>query len=112
MRYYAQRPQVQERMTVQILVALQEALDTEDVVVIVEGKHLCVSARGIQDDASSTTTSASWRDFLKVRKRKRVFTMYQGLIQKSPPIIVCKMWELIKNDGLCLDSHSRITAKG
>ena len=75
-RYYAQRPQVQERMTVQILATLQEALDTEDVAVIVEGKHLCVSARGIQDDASSTTTSAFGGIFLESTEKKNEFLQY------------------------------------
>ena len=54
--HYARRPQVQERMTRQILQALKEALDTEDVIVLVEAKHLCVSARGIEDENSSTVT--------------------------------------------------------
>lgn len=54
--YYARRPQVQERMTKQILLALQEALDTQDVIVVVDAKHLCVSHRGIQHDESTTLT--------------------------------------------------------
>lgn len=54
--HYGRRPQVQERMTRQILEDLKAALDTEDVVVIIEAKHHCVSSRGIQDDHSSTVT--------------------------------------------------------
>lgn len=54
--YYARRPQVQERMTRQILEALKEALDTEDVIVVVDAKHMCVHARGIQDTESTTLT--------------------------------------------------------
>lgn len=54
--YYAHRPQVQERMTMQIVRDLQEALGTESVMVLVYAKHLCVSSRGINDKASSTTT--------------------------------------------------------
>lgn len=54
--HYARRPQVQERMTRQILEALKEALDTEDIIVLIEAKHLCVSARGIEDESSSTVT--------------------------------------------------------
>jgi len=54
--YYARRPQVQERMTRQILEALKEALDTEDVMVMVDAKHMCVHARGIQDTESTTVT--------------------------------------------------------
>lgn len=54
--HYARRPQVQERMTRQILEDLKAALDTDDVIIIVEAKHHCVSSRGIQDDHSSTVT--------------------------------------------------------
>ncbi|MBN2174106.1 MAG: GTP cyclohydrolase I FolE [Bacteroidales bacterium] len=55
--YYAKRPQVQERMTVQIADELKRVLNTEDVAVIVEAKHMCVSVRGIQDESSTTVTS-------------------------------------------------------
>ncbi|QTY27556.1 GTP cyclohydrolase I FolE [Flavobacterium sp. CS20] len=55
--YYAKRPQVQERMTMQIVKDLQEALDTEDVACIVDAKHLCVNSRGIRDIESETVTS-------------------------------------------------------
>ena len=54
--YYARRPQVQERLVLQILNDLQEALGTEDVIVSVTAKHLCVSSRGIKDQSSFTTT--------------------------------------------------------
>lgn len=56
-RYYAKRPQVQERLTVQIAKELCEALETEDVAVLLEASHLCVSSRGINDTSASTTTS-------------------------------------------------------
>lgn len=56
-QYYAKRPQVQERLTNQIAKELEEALDTKDVAVIIDAKHLCVSSRGVQDDTSSTITS-------------------------------------------------------
>lgn len=56
-QYYAKRPQVQERLTTQIGNELKEILDTENVAVIIEAKHLCVSSRGIQDDTSSTVTA-------------------------------------------------------
>ena len=55
--YYAKRPQVQERMTMQIVQELQEALGTDDVACIIDAKHLCVNSRGIKDTASSTVTS-------------------------------------------------------
>ena len=56
-QYYAKRPQVQERLTNQIARDLVEILGTEDVAIIIDAKHLCVSSRGIQDDTSSTVTS-------------------------------------------------------
>lgn len=56
-QYYAKRPQVQERLTNQIGTELQSILETEDVAVIIDAKHLCVSSRGIKDDTSATVTS-------------------------------------------------------
>ncbi|TMM29103.1 GTP cyclohydrolase I FolE [Polaribacter aestuariivivens] len=56
-QYYAKRPQVQERLTNQIAEELKAILNTEDVAVIIDAKHLCVSSRGIKDDTSSTVTS-------------------------------------------------------
>ncbi|WP_166387151.1 MULTISPECIES: GTP cyclohydrolase I FolE [unclassified Polaribacter] len=73
--YYARRPQVQERLVLQILHDLQEVLDTKDVIVSVTAKHLCVSSRGIKDQSSYTTTleyggcfskTAIRNEFLKV----------------------------------------------
>jgi len=54
--YYAHRPQVQERLSLQILKDLQNVLETEDVIVMICAKHLCVSSRGIKDKNSFTTT--------------------------------------------------------
>jgi len=56
-QYYAKRPQVQERLTNQIAEELKAILETEDVAVIIDAKHLCVSSRGIKDDTSATVTS-------------------------------------------------------
>ncbi|MEP2238200.1 MAG: GTP cyclohydrolase I FolE [Maribacter sp.] len=56
-QYYAKRPQVQERLTNQIAAELSNILDTKDVAVIIDAKHLCVSSRGIKDDTSATVTS-------------------------------------------------------
>ncbi|TWO31690.1 GTP cyclohydrolase I FolE [Seonamhaeicola sediminis] len=56
-QYYAKRPQVQERLTNQIANELKSILDTEDVAVIIDAKHLCVSSRGIKDDTSATVTA-------------------------------------------------------
>lgn len=55
-QYYSKRPQVQERLTVQIANELKEVLQTEDVAVLIDARHLCVSMRGIQDVNSSTVT--------------------------------------------------------
>jgi len=55
--HFAKRPQVQERLTIQIVQALQEALGTEDVACVIDAKHLCVNSRGIKDIESSTVTS-------------------------------------------------------
>ncbi len=56
--YYAKRPQVQERLTMQIANELKNILQTEDVAVVLDAKHLCVSMRGVKDEASSTVTAA------------------------------------------------------
>ena len=56
-QYYAKRPQVQERLTNQIAEDLKNALQTDNVAVIIDAKHLCVSSRGIKDDTSATVTS-------------------------------------------------------
>ena len=54
--YYAKRPQVQERATIQIFNELKAALSTEDIIVVIDAEHLCVSTRGIKDRTSSTIT--------------------------------------------------------
>ena len=56
-QYFAKRPQVQERLTNQIAEELKNILNTEDIAVIIDAKHLCVSSRGIKDDTSTTVTS-------------------------------------------------------
>ncbi len=56
-QYCSRRPQVQERLTVQIATELQDALDTKDIAVVIDAAHLCVSSRGIRDTQSSTLTS-------------------------------------------------------
>jgi len=54
--YYSRRPQVQERLIMQIFNELKTVLDTDNVLVVMEAKHLCVSSRGIQDESSYTST--------------------------------------------------------
>ena len=56
-QHFAKRPQVQERLTVQIAEALRKALETDDVAVVIDATHLCVSSRGVKDVNSSTVTS-------------------------------------------------------
>jgi len=56
-QYYAQRPQVQERLTNQIAEELKQLLETEDIAVVIDAKHLCVASRGIKDDTSQTVTT-------------------------------------------------------
>jgi GTP cyclohydrolase I len=56
-QYYAKRPQVQERFTMQVARELQRVLGTEDVAVIIDAKHMCVSSRGVQDSNAATVTS-------------------------------------------------------
>jgi GTP cyclohydrolase IA len=55
--YYSRRPQVQERLTVQIANELKEALQTEDIAVVIDARHMCVQSRGVRDSGSSTITS-------------------------------------------------------
>lgn len=69
-RYYAARPQVQERMTVQIANELKQVLQTEDVAVLIEADHLCVASRGIQDITSKTVTSDYSGKFLDQKTRE------------------------------------------
>ncbi|GIU51461.1 GTP cyclohydrolase I FolE [Shewanella sp. KT0246] len=57
-RFFAQRPQVQERLTQQVLVALQTLLETDDVAISINATHYCVKSRGVTDTQSHTTTSA------------------------------------------------------
>ncbi|NEV94948.1 GTP cyclohydrolase I FolE [Psychroflexus sp. YR1-1] len=70
--YYASRPQVQERLTMQIVKELQLALDTQDVACIIDAKHLCVNSRGINDIESSTVTSEFGGKFKDENVRKEL----------------------------------------
>ena len=64
-QYYSKRPQVQERLTVQIANEIKQALGTEDVAVVIDAYHHCVSARGVNDVNSSTITSEYCGKFLE-----------------------------------------------
>lgn len=72
-QYYAKRPQVQERLTMQIAADLKEMLQTEDVAVLIDADHLCVSSRGIQDVNSSTVTSSYNGRFINSETRNEFF---------------------------------------
>lgn len=71
--FFAQRPQVQERLTEQILLAFQTILETEDVAVYVKATHFCVKCRGIKDTNSYTVTSAFGGVFLNDRETRKEF---------------------------------------
>ncbi|WP_284652909.1 GTP cyclohydrolase I FolE [Flavobacterium terrisoli] len=73
--YFAKRPQVQERLTMQIVQELQKVLNTEDVACVIDAKHLCVNSRGIRDIESSTVTSEFGGKF-KDELTKREFLDY------------------------------------
>jgi GTP cyclohydrolase I len=79
--YYAKRPQVQERLTMQIVQELQRALCTQDVACVIDAKHLCVNSRGIKDIESSTVTSEFGGKF-KDPQIKREFLDYIQLETK------------------------------
>ena len=76
--YYAKRPQVQERLTLQIVQELQQVLGTKDVACVIDAKHLCVNSRGISDTASSTVTS-EFGGVFKSEEKKREFLDYLKL---------------------------------
>lgn len=73
--YFAKRPQVQERLTIQIVRELQKVLNTEDVACVIDAKHLCVNSRGIRDIESSTVTSEFGGKF-KEKETRREFLDY------------------------------------
>ncbi len=75
--YYARRPQVQERLTKQIAEEIKRALNTEDVAVLIDAKHFCVAARGIQDTDSSTVTSEFSGRFMENTLRKEFLQYLQ-----------------------------------
>jgi GTP cyclohydrolase I len=73
-QYFARRPQVQERLTVQIAEELKGILETDDVAVMIDARHMCVSLRGVQDDASSTVTTSFHGAFLNDNVRSEFLT--------------------------------------
>jgi GTP cyclohydrolase I len=77
-QYFAKRPQVQERLTMQIAQELCQILGTDDVAIVIDAQHLCVSSRGIQDVNSSTVTAYYGGVFHKEAK-KNEFLQYLKL---------------------------------
>jgi len=73
--YFAKRPQVQERLTMQVVQSMQEALGTDDVACVIDAKHLCVNSRGIKDIESSTVTAEFGGKF-KNKETKQEFLDY------------------------------------
>ncbi len=76
--YFAKRPQVQERLNIQIVKELQQVLGTEDVACVIDAKHLCVNSRGIRDIESSTVT-AEYGGKFKEEATRREFLEYINL---------------------------------
>lgn len=76
-KYYARRPQVQERLTLQIANEFRGLLQTEDVAVVIDAHHMCVSSRGIEDTQSSTVTSKYFGRFQEPQTRQE-FLRYLG----------------------------------
>ncbi len=77
-QYFAKRPQVQERLTVQIARDLQDVLQTEDIAVVIDAKHMCVASRGVNDITSSTVT-AFYSGKFKEETTKTEFLKYLQL---------------------------------
>jgi len=73
--FFAQRPQIQERLTEQVLLALQTLLETDDVAVSITATHFCVRARGVMDSNSQTTTTALGGVFKHSPETRREFLM-------------------------------------
>lgn len=77
-QYYSKRPQVQERLTMQIANELQSVLHTEDIAVLIDAKHLCVSSRGVQDINSATVSSFYGGKFAEAATKEE-FLKYIGM---------------------------------
>ena len=75
---FARRPQVQERLTVQVANHLKKVLETEDVAVVMEAKHLCVASRGIKDDTSTTVTCSFHGQFKDSATKSEFFNYVEN----------------------------------
>ena len=74
--YFSKRPQVQERLTMQVVKALQKALGTDDVACVIDAKHLCVNSRGIRDVDCSTVTAEFGGKFKDKNVKREFFRLY------------------------------------
>jgi len=77
--YFARRPQVQERLTMQVVKTMQEALGTDNVACVIDAKHLCVNSRGIRDIESSTVTAELGGRFKSDPTTRKEFLHYIGI---------------------------------
>ncbi|HKG69898.1 MAG TPA: GTP cyclohydrolase I [Segetibacter sp.] len=73
--YYSKRPQVQERLTIQIAEGLKQALETEDVAILIDAVHHCVASRGVQDTNSSTVTTHFSGRFLNIDVKSQFLSL-------------------------------------
>lgn len=73
--YFAKRPQVQERLTIQIAEHLKKVMQIEDVAVIIKAEHLCVASRGVQHTGCTTVTSSLHGDFLTEARSRQLYSL-------------------------------------
>ena len=77
--YFSRRPQVQERLTMQIVETMQKALGAEDVACVIDAKHLCINSRGIRDIGGSTVTAELGGRFKNDPTTRKEFLHYIGI---------------------------------
>lgn len=85
-QYFAERPQVQERLVIQIYNELKKVLETDDVIVIVTAEHLCVSSRGVKDTTSLTTTLEYGGKFEDIEVRQEFLRLLENKAGITPSI--------------------------
>ena len=82
-QYFAERPQVQERLVIQVYNELKKVLETDDVIVVVTAEHLCVSSRGVKDASSVTTTLEYGGKFDDIEVRNEFFKLLDSKIESK-----------------------------
>jgi len=78
-KFFSQRPQLQERLTKEIFFEIQNILNTESVIIIIKAKHLCISCRGVEDTSSVTSTMEYGGNFNITSKRDEFFTLIKNV---------------------------------